>query len=260
MDALTKTDQTNLARCEQVIQTGLGTFFQVGQALWDIRDNRLYRGRFETFEAYCADRWDFSRQRAYQLIAAAETAAEMSTIVDTPPERETHIRPLLAIPKERRAEVWQAAIAAAELDAAGSPIVTARLVQDAVNQWNDRRKMQDPVQAYEAPVIDVDSRPIETDRNQYLDEIPAEPDETDVCPECGSADLDEDEDGTYCKACKATVSEVAAADPTLASVPLTRAERIYDEIKISMRDLEQEKGRVIARAMMENAIVALWGD
>lgn len=256
MDELTKTDQKNLARCERVIQTGLCTFFQVGQALWDIRDHRLYRGKYESFEGYCTARWDFSRQRAYQLITAAETAAEMSTIVDTPPERETHIRPLLVVPKEHRAEVWQAVIAAAELDADGRPIVTARLVQTAVDQWHDRRKVA-PV----PEVIDVESRPIE-DRNQYLDEIPAE---ADVCPECGGADVDEDEDGRYCRACKATIGEVAAeceqaGAETQASVPLTRAERIYDEIKVSMRQLEQEKGQTIARAMMENAIVALWGD
>ncbi len=209
---LTKTDQKNLTRCERVITEGLVTFFGVGQALWDIREGRLYRGRYETFEQYCVERWEFTRQRAYQLISAAETAAEMSTVVDRPPERETHVRPLLAVPKEHRAEVWQAVLDAAEADADGRPIVTGRLVQSQVDRWHDRRKVDGPGPAPEPAVIDVESRPVEPARNQYLDEIPCTLDAGEACPECGSTDLDEDVDGRYCRRCKATIEEPQAAE------------------------------------------------
>ena len=275
MDELTKTDQKNLARCERVIQTGLGTFFQVGQALWDIRDNRLYRGRYESFEEYCTARWDFSRQRAYQLITAAETAAEMSTIVDTPPERETHIRPLLAVPKEHRAEVWQAVLEAATTDAEGHPIVTARLVQDQVDLWHQRRKVDqalgpEPEVRDFSDVIDVESHPATTDQVEPEEqpERTYEPDPDyagESCPEFGSEDLDEDADGRYCRKCKATIDGPGEPDetqepaPGSSALPITRAERIYDEIKTGMRDLAEEKGPVVARAMVENAIEALWG-
>lgn len=39
-----------LASCEQRIERGLKTFIDVGQALAEIRDSRLYKGTHETFE------------------------------------------------------------------------------------------------------------------------------------------------------------------------------------------------------------------
>ena len=45
------------------------TFIEVGKALLAIRDAKLYRKTHKTFEAYCRDRWEMSRPRAYQLIA-----------------------------------------------------------------------------------------------------------------------------------------------------------------------------------------------
>lgn len=46
-------------------------FVEIGLALATIRDRRLYRAEFRTFEEYCRERWGFSRRRAYQLIACA---------------------------------------------------------------------------------------------------------------------------------------------------------------------------------------------
>ena len=50
----------------------------------EIRDSRLYRADFNTFEDYCRERWDFTRQRAHQLTEAAE----VSTMVDVQNERQ----------------------------------------------------------------------------------------------------------------------------------------------------------------------------
>jgi hypothetical protein len=47
------------------------------------RDERLYRDRYATFEAYCRERWGFTRQRAFQLTEAAQVSGLLSTIVDT---------------------------------------------------------------------------------------------------------------------------------------------------------------------------------
>ena len=67
MDILTATEETALAECEVIIERGKGTFLQVADALIKIRDGRLYRRDHATFEDYCWARWQFSRQRAYQL-------------------------------------------------------------------------------------------------------------------------------------------------------------------------------------------------
>ena len=53
---------------------GVAVFVEVGKALAKIRDGRLYRETHATFEAYCAERWGWSRVRAHQLIESSEVA------------------------------------------------------------------------------------------------------------------------------------------------------------------------------------------
>lgn len=66
----------SLADYEAVIEAGLATFVEVGEALLAIRDGRLYReAGFARFEDYTRERWGFSRSRAHRLIEASEVAA-----------------------------------------------------------------------------------------------------------------------------------------------------------------------------------------
>lgn len=63
---------------EAVVEAGLRTFIEVGQALVELHDGRLYRATHDTFDAYVADRFGSSRQHAYRLIEAAKTAVAVS--------------------------------------------------------------------------------------------------------------------------------------------------------------------------------------
>ena len=100
-------DQERLDTNEEVIARGLSTFIEVGNALLDIRDNRLYRARFSTFEDYCRERWEFSRQRANQLIGAAEVVGNLTTIVVNPPANEAQARELTTLTPDEQRLVWQ---------------------------------------------------------------------------------------------------------------------------------------------------------
>lgn len=97
--------ETRLAELEQTIERGLATFIEVGQALLEIRDSRLYRESHGTFEDYCRERWGFSRQRGHQLIEAAE----VSTVVDVANEAQAReLAPLKDNP-DQMAEAWSEA-------------------------------------------------------------------------------------------------------------------------------------------------------
>ncbi|UHD45351.1 hypothetical protein LUX29_20540 [Aureimonas altamirensis] len=85
MNKLQKHDAVRLRHCEAVIHKGLSTFQEVGEALIEIRDSKLYRESHETFEVYCRDRWDLHRRRAYQLI---DHAKAMEVIVEAAGECE----------------------------------------------------------------------------------------------------------------------------------------------------------------------------
>ena len=80
--SLTPIEQNNLVELEATIEKNLKSFYEVGFALMQIRDNKLYRENYITFEHYCKEKWRMSRPRAYQLIAAAEVQDNLSTNVD----------------------------------------------------------------------------------------------------------------------------------------------------------------------------------
>lgn len=79
-----------------------------------INEKRLYRKTHETFEGYCHERWEISRQYAYRLIDAARVARnlEMSPIGDKL-ESESQARPLARLDPPQQQAAWQEAVASA---------------------------------------------------------------------------------------------------------------------------------------------------
>lgn len=104
--------ERSLAALERIIERGMSSFVEVGNALSEIRDEKKYRaGGYRDFDTYCRERWGFSRYRGFQMIEAATITNELLTIVNTPaPVRESQVRELARVEPDRRAEVWEAAI------------------------------------------------------------------------------------------------------------------------------------------------------
>ena len=124
--ALSDEEQHDLAGCEAVIERGLKTFREVGAALTEIRDARLYRGGYDTFEDYLSARWAMQRAQAYRLIEASAVVGALSPIGDTPlPATESQARELARVAPERRDEVWREAVALN-----GGQAAPARLIED----------------------------------------------------------------------------------------------------------------------------------
>jgi hypothetical protein len=105
--SLSKPERATLSACEAVIERGLDTFVEVGNALLRIRKERLYRAEFKTFEEYCRKRWQMSHQRADQLIKGAEIAENLTTNVVI---SEGALRPLASLPPAKQREAWQSAV------------------------------------------------------------------------------------------------------------------------------------------------------
>ena len=77
-EILTNQEHDALAAYEAVIEAGQKIFWQVGCALLEIRDRRLYRQTHGSFEAYVAGRWGWSRQHAYRVMDASAVAKNLS--------------------------------------------------------------------------------------------------------------------------------------------------------------------------------------
>lgn len=124
-------DTSDLLGFERIIERGLQTFVEVGQALIEIRDRRLYKLSHQTFEDYCQERWGLARRTAYQYIEASEVVANIEQNVRNCahlPANEAQARPLVSLPPEQQVEVWQKAVETAPRDSEGSPRVTAKHV------------------------------------------------------------------------------------------------------------------------------------
>lgn len=105
-DILTASESTALAEHEAVIERGIQTFYEVGTALADIRNRKLYRADYGTFEDYCQQRWQMSRSYAYRMIDAAEVVESVSPMGDIAPSSERQARELARVPESDRAAVW----------------------------------------------------------------------------------------------------------------------------------------------------------
>ncbi len=112
--ALTTTEAATLASCEATIEQGTKTFLEVGNALSTIRDQRLYRADYGSFEEYLQERWASlgGRRVADRLIAAAEIEADLRPIGLTL-ENESQARPLTSLTPDQRREVVKEAAATA---------------------------------------------------------------------------------------------------------------------------------------------------
>lgn len=91
--ALSKVESKRLDELEQIIEKGHKTFLEVGNALLAIREEKLYRPK--TFDEYCLERWNFTRQRAGQLMRSAKMETRVS--ISLPTER--HARAINGLPE-----------------------------------------------------------------------------------------------------------------------------------------------------------------
>ena len=74
---LTSTEVDELIDCEEIIERGRQTFIEVGEALLHIREARLYREQYSSFEAYLQERWNMGKAYAHRMIAASELAVRV---------------------------------------------------------------------------------------------------------------------------------------------------------------------------------------
>jgi polyhydroxyalkanoate synthesis regulator phasin len=105
---LTTLDRSNLRKLESTIEKGIETFIEVGSALKQIRDQKLYREGFKSFDSYVQEKWMLSRRYAYQLIESAEVAQNVHHGAQNPvaiPNERT-ARELGKLPPEEQPKVW----------------------------------------------------------------------------------------------------------------------------------------------------------
>jgi hypothetical protein len=120
-------ERDRLAELEQIVERGLLTFREVGAALLEIRERRLYRGTHATFEGYCRERWLISKRHANRLVQASAIAELVGPVGPLVVERQAReLAPLRDEP-----ELLREAVAEARRRAGGRPL-TVQLLRETV--------------------------------------------------------------------------------------------------------------------------------
>lgn len=122
-DQLTPDERAALEMHERVIGR---SFVAAGESLRAIRDGRLYRSSYATFEDYCRERWEYSDRHARRLIDGAEVVERIGPIGPIP-TAESQVRPLTRLPAEEQPEAWREAV-----QAAGGTVPTQAQVERVV--------------------------------------------------------------------------------------------------------------------------------
>ncbi len=133
MTALVKSERAELARLEGLIERGMTTFVEVGNALREIRDARLYRASHATFEAYCRERWEWSKAYSNRIIASA-AAVEALAPMGVTPTSERQVRPLVNLEPDQQRKVWALAVKTAP-----EGKVTAKHVESVARKATGRK-------------------------------------------------------------------------------------------------------------------------
>lgn len=154
-EQLTPLESSQLEKLEAIITKGKESFFDVGRAIMEIREGRLYRRDYSTFEGYCQGKWGWSRHRASQIENSAIMAQGLTPKVLTMVNSERAARALVKVkPSEREAVVKRAAangpVTAKAITLASKPTPDIALDEEGcpipkgcVEIWNRRQEVQD---------------------------------------------------------------------------------------------------------------------
>ena len=109
-DRLSVVERRDLRTLERVIDEGVVTFIEVGNALLEIQKRRLHRESGLNFESYVAERFGVNKSNCYRLISASQVKKRLDPLVKDIPEasqffNESQLIALEDVPQPRFKEV-----------------------------------------------------------------------------------------------------------------------------------------------------------
>jgi hypothetical protein len=103
-------ESERLEELEKLIAKGQKTFVEVGLALAEIRDLRLYKREYASFREYCQKKWGWEKRYTQYVIAGAEAVRSLPEKTRTLVHHETAARELAKVEPGQRAGVVQAIV------------------------------------------------------------------------------------------------------------------------------------------------------
>lgn len=158
MFSITKSEASDLKRLEGVVSRGKKAFIEVGTALKEIRDRKLYKATHRSFAAYVEERFGFKRTYAHNLIESSEAvkSVQNSEQIENPGQA---VELAKAAPEQREAVLQEAVKSsggkptAKDIATARSKIVQGSLVDDDCCDDDDYEDVSDVDEEEGTPVL-----------------------------------------------------------------------------------------------------------
>lgn len=130
-DRLTPEERALWRELNEKVKHGVREIRRLGEALYEIRQKRLYREDFSTWKDYCETVLEMSKPQANRLIVGTEVLADLAPFGATNlPDGESQLRELARLPTaELRRIAW-----AAVLDQYHTSKITAKVVREKVEK------------------------------------------------------------------------------------------------------------------------------
>lgn len=195
---LTPAEAARLAELLPIIERGINSFVEVGRALIEVSDRRLYRETHATFEEFCQDKYSMTAGQAYRLCAAAETVKMLPSGQQKLIQNERQARELAKAPTADRPKILRAAARKGPVTAKSIKEETLRITRNSDDE------------ALEAAIARQFTQPkspttITGSNEQKGSEMPAEPGEIP-----GSATMTEADLPSICKDLRDIAEELEA--------------------------------------------------
>ncbi len=138
---------------ERGIQKVEQTFYQMGLALSELRERRLYRSTHKNFGSYCQERFQrIKRRQAEYLILASTVVNDLKNAhncADFPlPTSESQVRSMKDLTPPQRREVWQTGVVES-----GGEVPTAKIVKAIVERLKSRDTTPPPIPFQKGDVV-----------------------------------------------------------------------------------------------------------
>lgn len=135
---LTKSEKATYTECQRRIKDGLQTCFEVGAALRQVREEKLYRDDFDTFEDFCQQLFQIGRSYAHRLIEAHEVKDSLPANLEKHITNEAQARALGEAEEKERPKIIQ------HLVKSKTPI-TADAIEKTIENTNETAKPMLPI-------------------------------------------------------------------------------------------------------------------
>lgn len=159
VEQLTKEEAADRHRLEMKVEQGIQkveqTFYQMGLALSELRDRRLYRSTHKNFGSYCQERFQrIKRRQAEYLILASAVVSDLKNAhncADFPlPTSESQVRSMKDLTPPQRREVWQTGVVES-----GGEVPTAKTVKGIVERIKERDNTPPPIPFQVGDVVEI---------------------------------------------------------------------------------------------------------